>query len=88
MVQFWCKQPAHNGKYAHYSHSFAEIPPKSKQRVHNAQYAHYVQEGCITLNQKALTGKADRPSQLINCSLGADRVEPVDRIESMDNFYA
>ena len=59
LVQFWCKQRAHYGNYAHNALSYEIIPPKNEQYAHNAHYAHYVQEGCITLTQKALVRPQD-----------------------------
>jgi hypothetical protein len=49
----WCNQHAHYRNYAHYALSYKLLPPKNELYAHNAHYAHYVQEGCITLTQKA-----------------------------------
>ncbi len=59
MVQFWCKQRAHYGNYAHNALFVQLIPPKNEQYAHNAHYVHYAQEGCITLTQKALVRPQD-----------------------------
>jgi len=39
-------------------------PPKCDQYAHNVRYAHYVQEGCITLTQKALVRPQDPHLQI------------------------
>jgi len=59
LVQFWCKQRAHNGNYAHKALCLEFIPPKKEQYAHNARYVLYAQECCITLTQKALVRPQD-----------------------------
>jgi len=64
MVQFWCKQRAHYGNYAHIALLVQLFPSKNELYAH---YAHYVQEGCIISNHPRKTMPQTQPFN----SLGA-----------------
>ena len=51
-----------------------------------ARYGNYGKNDFVTLAQTSVAGKADRLSQLNIITSGADRVETIDAIESIESF--